>query len=59
MAYQTLSTRLKGFFQGFVENQKVVTEEDVKGFFAEMTGAEKVVDVASVPVDHRREESSK
>ena len=59
VAFQALSTRLKGFFQGFVESQKVVTEEDVKGFFAEMTGGERVVDVASLPADHRREESSK
>ena len=42
-----------------MESQKVVTEEDVKSFFAEMTGTERVVDVASVPTDHRREESSK
>jgi len=59
VAYQTLSTRLKGFFQGFVESQKVVTEEDVKGFFAEMTGQDSVVDVASLPGDQRREESAK
>ena len=42
-----------------MESQKVVTEEDVKSFFAEMKGGEQVTDVASVPTDHRREESSK
>jgi E3 ubiquitin-protein ligase UBR7 len=60
VAYQTLSARLKGFFQGFVQTGKVVSEADVKGFFAEMKGSSAVADSASAPAaDPRREESAK
>jgi E3 ubiquitin-protein ligase UBR7 len=60
VAYQTLSARLKGFFQGFVQTGKVVSEADVRGFFAEMKESGGVVDSASAPAgDQRREESAK
>ena len=59
VAYQTLSTRLKSFFQGFVATGKVVSEADVRGFFAEMQN-NAVPDLASGVVgDGRKEESAK
>ena len=60
VAYQTLSTRLKSFFQGFVETGKVVSEADVRGFFAEMQN-DAVPDLASSGIvgDGRKEESAK
>jgi E3 ubiquitin-protein ligase UBR7 len=59
VAYNTLSSRLKNFFQGFVQTGKVVSEADVRGFFAEMQGTG-VGDLASsLPSDSRREESAK
>jgi hypothetical protein len=60
IAYQTLSSRLKSFFQGFVETGKVVSEDDVRGFFAEMQGGNTIGDVASqVTSDSRKEESAR
>ena len=61
VAYQTLSSKLKNFFQGFVQKGQVVSEADVRGFFAEMTGGSAVVDTANAApaTDHRREESAK
>jgi len=58
VAYQTLSTKLKTFFQGFVQSGKVVSEADVRGFFAEMQGAQQPVG-NGIPPDSRREESAK
>ena len=59
VAYQTLSTRLKTFFQGFVQTGKVVSEDDVRGFFAEMkSGMQTQVTTAMIP-DPRKEESAK
>ena len=60
VAYQTLSTKLKSFFQGFVQTGKVVSEADVRGFFAEMQNANTIPDLASSAAsDSRREESAK
>ena len=61
VAYQTLSSKLKSFFQEFVQTGKVVSEADVRGFFAEMKGGSAVADAASAApaADHRREESAK
>ena len=59
-AYQTLSTKLRPFFQGFVQTGRVVSEADVKGFFAEMQSGSAVPDLASGLVsDSRKEESAK
>jgi len=50
---------LKTFFQGFVETGKVVSEADVRGFFAEMQNTA-VPDLASgILGDSRKEESAK
>jgi hypothetical protein len=51
---------LKTFFQGFVETGKVVSEADVRGFFAEMQN-DAVPDLASSGIvgDGRKEESAK
>ena len=60
VAYQTLSTKLKSFFQGFVQTGRVVSEADVRGFFAEMQNGSAVPDSASGLVsDSRKEESAK
>jgi E3 ubiquitin-protein ligase UBR7 len=60
VAYQTLSTKLKSFFQGFVQTGRVVSEADVKGFFAEMQSSSTVPDSASGLVSgSRKEESAK
>lgn len=59
VAYQALSTKLKTFFQGFAETGRVVSEADVRGFFAEMQNRAPS-DVASQMVpDARKEESAK
>jgi len=50
---------LKSFFQGFVATGKVVSEADVRGFFAEMQN-NAAPDLASGIVgDGRKEESAK
>lgn len=35
-AYDTMKEKLKGFFKDFVDQKKVVTEEEVRGFFSKM-----------------------
>jgi E3 ubiquitin-protein ligase UBR7 len=59
VAYQRLSTKLKTFFQGFVQSGKVVSEEDVRGFFAEMQGTKSSIVGNGITSDSRREESAK
>ena len=59
VAYQRLSTKLKSFFQGFASSGKVVSEADVRGFFAEMQNSA-VTDVANgIGPDSRKEESAR
>lgn len=59
VAYQTLSTKLKSFFQGFVQTGRVVSEADVRGFFAEMQSTATTTVGTGVAPDSRREESAK
>lgn len=39
-AYDTMKEKLRGFLKGFVEKQKVVTEEEVRDFFRHMKDGE-------------------
>jgi len=60
VAYQALSTKLKTFFQGFVQTGRVVTSDDVHGFFAEINASKgAVVGDAGIEADGRNEESAR
>ena len=40
-AYNTIKAKLRDFFKPFAEQGKIVTEDEVKSFFGEMTAKDK------------------
>ena len=58
-AYQTMSSKLKNFLQGFVETKRVVSAEDVRGFFADIQGNGTAPVGTEFAPDSRKEESAK
>ena len=58
-AYQTMSSKLKNFLQGFAGTGRVVSEADVRGFFEDIKGNGTAPVGTEFTPDSRKEESAK